>query len=52
MLGYVVLKAKEDMYIKETDSHFIFKKDEIYVAKYDYSAMIYLRGGINESRYL
>lgn len=37
MLGYVVLKAKEDMYIKETDSHFIFRKDEIYVAKYDYN---------------
>lgn len=34
ILGYIVLKAKEDMYIKEKESHFIYKKDNIYVAKY------------------
>ena len=37
MLGYVVLKAKEDIHIKTDDSVFIFKKDNIYVAKYHHN---------------
>lgn len=42
MLGYIVLKAKEDLCFKESDSVFIYKKDNIYVAKFEYSdIMIY-----------
>lgn len=40
MLGYIVLKAEEDMYIKREDSHFIYKKDNIYVARYDYNDIL------------
>ena len=42
MLGYIVLKAEEDMYIKREDSHFIYKKDNIYVARYDYNDILVL----------
>lgn len=42
MLGYVVLKAKEDFYRKESDSVFIYKKDHIYVGRFYHSeVMIY-----------
>lgn len=32
MLGYIILRAKEDKYIKNEDSAFIFRKGELYAA--------------------
>lgn len=33
MIGYIILKAKADKYIKTTENVYIFRKDKLYAAK-------------------